>query len=150
MPWKPAQPCRRVRCPRRTLRPTGLCLDHEREETRAFDAKRGGGQERGYGVAWQKLRREHLLIQPLCASCGARATDVDHIKRKVEGGTDRPANLQSLCHGCHSRKTSYETRASDRGRENIKISPSVRACAAAAPSAGFKIGGVHLAPPRIR
>lgn len=46
-----------------------------------------------------------------CRICGARATDVDHIKeltsdnisnRNVSLNMD---NLQSLCHECHTKKT---------------------------------------------
>jgi 5-methylcytosine-specific restriction protein A len=52
----------------------------------------------------------HLRNHPLCVHCLAAgittaAIDVDHIIPKREGGTDHPANLQSLCHSCHSKKT---------------------------------------------
>jgi 5-methylcytosine-specific restriction protein A len=33
------------------------------------------------------------------------ATQVDHIRPKAKGGTDEPANLQSICDECHKAKT---------------------------------------------
>jgi 5-methylcytosine-specific restriction endonuclease McrA len=60
---------------------------------------------------WRKLRRLKLKESPLCALCPPDfkkpATDVDHILPVKE----RPDlawewdNLQSLCHECHSMKT---------------------------------------------
>lgn len=64
-----------------------------------------------------------LLREPFCRECAARAvrenlphlarvkaTDVDHIK--PHRGNWKlfvdPANHQSLCHACHSRKTMEE------------------------------------------
>ena len=37
-----------------------------------------------------------------------KATEVDHIKRKEDGGTDAIDNLQSLCGPCHATKTAKE------------------------------------------
>ena len=72
----------------------GKCTRHERPSSAA----------RGYGYAWQKLRAEILKRSPACA-CGARATVVDHIVAKRDGGTDHPSNLRSLCRTCHNSKT---------------------------------------------
>ena len=43
-----------------------------------------------------------------CQQCGHFGKEVDHIVPKVEGGSDRADNLQTLCHECHSRKTMRE------------------------------------------
>ena len=45
-------------------------------------------------------------MEPDCAcGCGQLASDVDHIVPRRLGGSDDHANLQSLAHGHHSRKT---------------------------------------------
>ena len=70
--------------------------------------------ERGYGNAWDKLRKRILHRDNyICQSCKGmgmirRATDVDHITRKADGGTDSPDNLQALCKTCHDDKTRAE------------------------------------------
>ena len=61
---------------------------------------------------WRYLRAEVLQDEPLCRVCRAEgrvepATDVDHV---VPHRGDLPlfwdrANLQPLCHACHSAKT---------------------------------------------
>ena len=42
-----------------------------------------------------------------CQNCGARGADVrlevHHIRHRMEGGSDRPDNLVTLCHECHRR-----------------------------------------------
>lgn len=67
--------------------------------------------ERGYGTAWDKLRKQIMqrdcgLCQP-CAKANkiTLAVAVDHIKDKAKGGTDEPSNLQSICEPCHTAKT---------------------------------------------
>lgn len=64
-----------------------------------------------------KLRPDQLMREPFCRACAARglrvrATDVDHIvpHRGDWALFANPANLQSLCHSCHSRKTASEMR----------------------------------------
>lgn len=71
-------------------------------------------QARGYGAEWGRLRiivlkRDKYLCQP-CLRLGrvTRATEVDHIVPKHLGGTDDPANLQSICNPCHKAKTARE------------------------------------------
>ena len=66
---------------------------------------------RGYGTAWDKLRkavmaRDFGLCQP-CARKGLTtlATQVDHIKPKAKGGKDDEANCQAICAPCHAAKT---------------------------------------------
>lgn len=62
-------------------------------------------------AAWQKLRASVLAREPLCRHCWTagwlvRATDVDHISGDPSDNT--LANLQPLCHACHSRKTAAD------------------------------------------
>lgn len=67
---------------------------------------RPSSARRGYGRQWRKLRAAHLTAHPFCEECGrAEATDVDHVLSRAKGGSDEAANLRSLCHACHSRKT---------------------------------------------
>ena len=68
-------------------------------------------QSRGYGAAWDKLRKVILTRDGhLCQPCLRKgrptvATQVDHIKPKANGGDDDHANLQSICSPCHDAKT---------------------------------------------
>lgn len=52
-----------------------------------------------------RIRLEQLRRYPRCATCGAPATEVDHIRQRADGGSDDFTNLQSLCHICHNKKT---------------------------------------------
>ena len=61
---------------------------------------------RGYDATWRKLRLMVLRARPVCQACGREeARHVDHIVALASGGTNDEANLQALCHACHSRKT---------------------------------------------
>ena len=62
--------------------------------------------------AWQTLRKQAMIRDGFtCRICGARATDVDHIKELTPDNiSDRNIslninNLQALCHDCHTKKT---------------------------------------------
>jgi 5-methylcytosine-specific restriction enzyme A len=69
-------------------------------------------EQRGYGSAWRALRLRILARDNhRCVLCGAKATDVDHITPKSQGGTDHPSNLRSLCKRCHRAKTEREWKA---------------------------------------
>ena len=67
-------------------------------------------QARTRGRAWLRIRSRQLRDHPLCATCLSRgfvtaAQEVDHVLPLFKGGTDAPANLQSLCVPCHEAKT---------------------------------------------
>lgn len=64
---------------------------------------------------WRKLRAAVLRDEPLCRTCGALATEVDHIVPVAEGGEElQRDNLQPLCHPCHARKTHLESQRGKR------------------------------------
>lgn len=118
MAQRPLRPCRHPGCP--VLVPGGYCDKHKPKD-RASRSEEAQAWRWMYGTPeWRDdLRPNQLLAQPFCAECakaGRRvyATDVDHIKPHRGDWavfTDR-ANLQSLCHSCHSRKTAEEMRGS--------------------------------------
>ena len=66
---------------------------------------RPSAAKRGYGATWRRMRLIVLHEEPWCRLCGAPATDVDHIVPHVPGQPHDRANLRSLCHTCHSRRT---------------------------------------------
>lgn len=112
MPTRPPRPCATPNCPATVQ--GGRCATHERARHRALDATRGTATQRGYGVAWRATREAVLRDEPLCRACAMQgivepATDVDHVIPRRRGGTDDLANLEPLCHPCHSRKTAAET-----------------------------------------
>jgi 5-methylcytosine-specific restriction endonuclease McrA len=62
--------------------------------------------------AWQPIRKQAMIRDGFtCRICGARATEVDHIKELTPDNiSDRNIslninNLQALCHNCHTKKT---------------------------------------------
>jgi 5-methylcytosine-specific restriction protein A len=58
---------------------------------------------------WKAARERHLRANPTCTVCGARATIVDHVVNRAEGGPGLdPRNLQSLCDVHHRQKTTAE------------------------------------------
>lgn len=81
---------------------------------RPFDHGGKTRHQRGYGTAWEKVRklaleRDRHLCQ-LCLKEGRYtvATHVDHIVPKAKGGTDDLANLQSLDASCHALKSIHD------------------------------------------
>lgn len=121
---KPMRPCRYPGC--YVLVSSGYCAAHQ--PTRQDRSEEAQSWRWMYKTdAWKNdLRPAQLLREPFCRECArhgvrTRATDVDHI-RDHKGDWDLfsdPANLESLCHSCHSRKTArelWETRAKPRRR----------------------------------
>jgi 5-methylcytosine-specific restriction protein A len=71
---------------------------------------RPSAARRGYGSAWQKLRRLIAAERPaVCVTCGyagaSAAMHLDHVVPRTRGGTNDTNNLQWLCASCHSKKT---------------------------------------------
>lgn len=92
-------------------------------------------QARGYGAAWDRVRKIVLardcgLCQ--CSHCKAAgaikiATEVDHVVSKAKAAgmkwsaerVDHPSNLQAINSDCHKRKTEEEQ--GKRLRPKVKI-----------------------------
>lgn len=118
-------PCRQRGCAGLSRDGSGYCTQHKAPSGWS-DHKRGSNVDRGYGYAWQKLRKAVLhRDRTLCQACLSqmiftRATDVDHIIPKHQGGTDSLDNLQSLCYPCHQAKTIKE-RGTVRSGQSIDV-----------------------------
>jgi len=93
----------------------------------AVDERRGNAAERGYDARWRRLRDAHLAREPLCRMCRhsglvSAAALVDHIVPIADGGAVLDDdNLQSLCRGCHDKKTAVDVarRRAGRGGSNL-------------------------------
>ncbi|MBN6777423.1 HNH endonuclease [Pseudoclavibacter alba] len=53
--------------------------------------------------------------------CTAKATDVDHIVNRRDGGTHDDTNLRSLCRTHHARKSSAEGGRAERRRSRYRL-----------------------------
>lgn len=71
-------------------------------------ARRPSAAAQGYDAEWRRIRAEHLAQFPNCVSCGRPGSHVDHRIPLKQGGTHDHSNLQTLCAGCHSRKTASQ------------------------------------------
>lgn len=125
MPNIAPKPCRRLGCNVLVRDGSSYCAVHKADtKIGTFaDKTRGSRQSRGYGAAWDKLRKQVLardngLCQP-CLKQGAvtEAKQVDHIVAKARGGQDDESNLQAICIACHKEKTAKES-AEGRGYAN--------------------------------
>lgn len=77
---------------------------------------------------WQRLRKAHLAIEPMCRGCMPRlvvANTVDHVRAISDGGQPFPdhAGLASYCPACHARKTA---RGSEAGA--VRSTKPVKGC----------------------
>lgn len=99
-------PCLEPGCP--TLVLTPRCPTHTLALERVY---RQRGHRHLYQTRrWKALSRRVLADNPICPGvggpCGAITEDVDHLHPVEDGGPMwSTANLQALCHACHSRKT---------------------------------------------
>lgn len=92
-------------------------------------------QSRGYGSAWEKVRKQVIeRDKGLCQPClrAGRVTAfraVDHITPKAvaekqrwsQAKTDDPDNLQCICKPCHDEKTAKENGQAYRPKVQIGL-----------------------------
>jgi len=109
--------CKTPGCPNLHTNRSGYCNEcmaryaathpkTERVETRP------SAYERGYDSAWRRFAHRFLINHPVCAICGAPATQVDHksmpadVMLKVYGGKFdlEESHYQALCVSCNTRK----------------------------------------------
>lgn len=123
MAMKPLRPCRHPGCA--ALTREGYCPRHKPKPA----ARRASAAYHSWyslPVWTDDLRPAQLLAEPWCRDCArrgirTRATVVDHVQPH-RGDWDKfidRGNLQSLCKGCHDRKTAGEQaqlRRSESGR----------------------------------
>jgi len=118
MPVSPPSTCRHPGC--NAVVGTGsYCCEHKHDSAAGkwADKSRPSRHERGYGSAWERLRRIILRRDHgVCQECkSAIATEVDHIVPKSAGGHDAHHNLRAICTICHVAKTAIESQR-HRGR----------------------------------
>lgn len=124
MPSHSPRPCRHFGCGALVRDGSGYCEKHQSDRSagKFADQNRGSRHERGYGTAWEKLRKLILSRDKgLCQVCLGNgryrpAHHVDHRVPKSEGGTDDESNLQSICRDCHRTKTQAEALRARGGR----------------------------------
>jgi 5-methylcytosine-specific restriction protein A len=115
MPTRPPKTCCVPGCPRPAV--GARCTEHAVVNTRWPNSDKLSSTARGYGAAWQRLRRFVLERDPICRVCRTNhSTEVDHLIPKSQGGTDEEHNLRGICGGCHATKTADESRAARLGR----------------------------------
>ncbi|WJY13617.1 HNH endonuclease signature motif containing protein [Pectobacteriaceae bacterium CE90] len=113
MPLATPRACRCRGCRKTTTHKSGYCEDHRSIGWQSY--KPGMNRHRrGYGTGWETLRAQVLRRDNyLCVECkkngiATRASTVDHVLPKSQGGTDAESNLQSLCWPHHRTKTAKE------------------------------------------
>ena len=121
MPSMPPRPCTTPRCIK-MIATNGKCEDHQPEPW--LTSKGKSSSERGYGVEWVKQRAKALKRDGyLCQYCFIqgrmkKATEVDHVIAKANGGSNDLSNLLSTCNPCHKNKTAQDRKQSiKRGKQ---------------------------------
>ena len=120
MPSLPKRLCAVPGCTELATGGRGRCKAHARAPVTDYRERTNAMYNTG---RWKVKRRKQLDREPLCRECAkngkiSEAVEVDHIKpHKGDWALFwDDANLQSLCHKCHSRKTAGEMGAFGRLR----------------------------------
>lgn len=98
------KPCLERGCPE--VVDQGRCAKHDRGRT-PFKQR--------YGIStnkWAKIRRRVIRRDgSRCVDCGGTDhLEVDHVVRRVDGGTNDDGNLRTRCRSCHRIKTAADRR----------------------------------------
>lgn len=73
--------------------------------------------------------RDGNICQQCKGKSGNKKIEVHHIRRRIDGGSDNPANLICLCHECHTKHHNGELKLK-KFNVNLKSAQSLRAAAA--------------------
>ncbi|WP_414621309.1 RNA-guided endonuclease IscB [Calothrix sp. CCY 0018] len=102
---------------------TGLSQELVRFDTQALQNPEVTGKEYQQGELFGYEVREYLLEkwQRKCAYCGATDTrlEVEHIRPKSKGGSNRVSNLAIACHDCNQQKGSTDIEEFLKGKPTI-------------------------------
>ena len=107
---RPLKPCQRPGCGKYSNDGSCYCAEHKRMMQAKRDAVHRKSKGGVYNSRWARASKAFLAEHPVCAVCGAPATEVDHIiphKKDMDLFWDSN-NWQALCHSCHSKKTMNE------------------------------------------
>lgn len=112
MPFKASRPCSIPGCGK-PARDGGKCEEHQRQQRKYSDDRRGSATARGYGAAHQKRFRPGVLERDghTCQVCGGHATVADHYphsrRELVAMGLDPddPQYGRALCTEHHNQHT---------------------------------------------
>jgi 5-methylcytosine-specific restriction endonuclease McrA len=88
------------------------CAVKRRSERRAEQRSQKPRTPESMAKPHRRVMRDRIAAG-LCERCGFQAAhrgqlDVDHIMRRIDGGTHDPDNLWVLCANCHRLKSIYE------------------------------------------
>ena len=112
MPTRPKRPCNHPGCPE-LVSEGRFCSKHTTEHNRSVKLSRTDKDENKFydSVAWQRLRKYKLTLNPLCERCeregGVVVATIVHHKAPLRSGGDwlpTVDELESLCPSCHSRE----------------------------------------------
>jgi 5-methylcytosine-specific restriction protein A len=109
MPSRAKKPCAQVGCAALVPGSVRHCNAHQREPW----FKDEKAPKRITGRRLQKLRRELIARDPLCAECKKEGkvtlgTQRDHVLALAHGGRDDESNVQLLCDAHHDAKSKAE------------------------------------------
>lgn len=102
MPHSSPRPCRDCRG-NLTKAADGLCPRCRSKRNASYNARRHGGRADDsyyHSPEWERLRAEHLILEPLCRRCIPHVVvgyGCHHIIERRLGGPDTHENLETLC-----------------------------------------------------
>ena len=110
-----------------------LSIDKVMIESVSFDTAQMSSNTKLYGVKYQQgpLYQQKLRSfifnrsNGKCAYCGAKATEIDHVVPKANGGTDSTYNLVASCRACNKKKSNSSLKEFGKkvGKDFSKLEP---------------------------